>query len=35
MFVGLALVIIIGFLVEGIIFRIVENVTVRRRGMQR
>ncbi|MGN7294181.1 ABC transporter permease [Rhizobium sp. SAFR-030] len=34
-FAGLAMVIIIGLLVEGIIFRIVENVTVRRWGMQR
>jgi NitT/TauT family transport system permease protein len=34
-FAGLAMVIIIGLVVEGIIFRIVENVTVRRWGMQR
>ncbi|WP_437352348.1 ABC transporter permease [Neorhizobium petrolearium] len=34
-FAGLAMVIIIGLLVEGILFRIVENVTVRRWGMQR
>ncbi|WP_046612328.1 ABC transporter permease [Neorhizobium galegae] len=34
-FAGLAMVIIIGLVVEGVIFRIVENVTVRRWGMQR
>lgn len=34
-FAGLAMVIIIGLLVEGILFRIVETVTVRRWGMQR
>jgi NitT/TauT family transport system permease protein len=34
-FAGLAMVIIIGLLVEGIVFRIIENVTVRRWGMQR
>lgn len=34
-FAGLAMVIIIGLLVEGVIFRLVENVTVRRWGMQR
>ncbi|WP_105385420.1 ABC transporter permease [Neorhizobium alkalisoli] len=34
-FAGLAMVIIIGLLVEGIVFRLVEAVTVRRWGMQR
>lgn len=34
-FAGLAMVIIIGLVVEGILFRIVENATVRRWGMQR
>ncbi|RWX79351.1 ABC transporter permease [Neorhizobium lilium] len=34
-FAGLAMVIIIGLLVEGVIFRVIENVTVRRWGMQR
>ncbi|MBP2549277.1 NitT/TauT family transport system permease protein [Neorhizobium galegae] len=34
-FAGLAMVIIIGLVVEGILFRIVETVTVRRWGMQR
>ncbi|MCO5733289.1 ABC transporter permease [Rhizobium sp. SSA_523] len=34
-FAGLAMVIIIGLLVEGILFRLVETVTVRRWGMQR
>nr|WP_250813347.1 ABC transporter permease subunit [Neorhizobium tomejilense] len=34
-FAGLAMVIIIGLLIEGIVFRIIENVTVRRWGMQR
>lgn len=34
-FAGLAMVIIIGLLVEGIIFRLIENLTVRRWGMQR
>lgn len=34
-FAGLAMVIIIGLVVEGVLFRIVENATVRRWGMQR
>lgn len=34
-FAGLALVIIIGLLVEGVIFRLAERLTVRRWGMQR
>ncbi|MEO9338805.1 ABC transporter permease [Mesorhizobium sp. SB112] len=34
-FAGLALVIIIGLLVEGVIFRLTERLTVRRWGMQR
>jgi NitT/TauT family transport system permease protein len=34
-FAGLALVIIIGLLVEGVIFRALEAATVRRWGMQR
>ena len=34
-FAGLAMVIIIGLAVEGIVFRIIESVTVRRWGMQR
>ncbi len=34
-FAGLAMVIIIGLLVEGVVFRLLENLTVRRWGMQR
>ncbi|WP_411033670.1 ABC transporter permease [Shinella sp. BYT-45] len=34
-FAGLAMVIIIGLLVEGVIFRVIETFTVRRWGMQR
>ncbi|WP_083347369.1 ABC transporter permease [Rhizobium sp. LCM 4573] len=34
-FAGLAMVIIIGLVVEGVVFRLIENVTVRRWGMQR
>ncbi|MGH6862025.1 MAG: ABC transporter permease, partial [Phyllobacterium sp.] len=34
-FAGLVMVIIIGLVVEGILFRAVENITVRRWGMQR
>jgi NitT/TauT family transport system permease protein len=34
-FAGLAMVIIIGLIVEGIVFRLIETVTVRRWGMQR
>ena len=34
-FAGLAMVIIIGLVVEGVVFRFIENLTVRRWGMQR
>ncbi|RFC61791.1 ABC transporter permease [Fulvimarina endophytica] len=34
-FAGLALVIIIGLFVEGVVFRTIENITVRKWGMQR
>ena len=34
-FAGLVLVIVIGLLVEGVVFRLLESLTVRRWGMQR